>query len=98
MKVTSVPHLVVLDAQSGKVLVRQAARDLTLGVGDSNTGEPDVKAAAPFTCGLMHTWGCHVYTRHRAPDSACVWFARQTKEMMGLQSGLRTYLRSGQRR
>jgi len=40
----SLPTLVVLDGQTGRVLVEAAQRQITQGVGDSETGEPDLKA------------------------------------------------------
>ena len=42
--IDSVPAAVLLDAQTGRVLCADVKRQITLGVGDSETGEPDQKA------------------------------------------------------
>lgn len=42
--IQSVPAAVLLDAQTGRLLCADVKRQITLGVGDSETGEPDQKA------------------------------------------------------
>lgn len=42
--IQSVPAAVLLDAKTGRLLCADVKRQITLGVGDSETGEPDRKA------------------------------------------------------
>ena len=54
--IQSVPAAVLLDAQTGRLLCADAKRHITLGVGDSETGEPDQKAYESAAA-LLAEWG-----------------------------------------